>query len=159
MELILYFHKLTPPLFSYTSAVEKPFFVSTRTTSPKEYEVSNDGRSCNLYPSSYFTAYITPSPEYPVPLFMYLDTHHMTLSEKQDDSSGDLVGYFYVSMTPHKNSSSVHYVINKDKYGEYISEFGRSPPEKNWTKNVVYVKSHQVYEGNRLMYWTHQLDN
>jgi hypothetical protein len=71
----------------------------------------------------------------------------MTLSEKEDNSLGDLVGHFYVSSTSHTNDSAISYAINEDKYGEYISEFASSPAEANWTKNVVYVKSHTVYEG------------
>ena len=132
--------------------MEKPFFVSTRKTFLKEYEISKDGISCNLYPSSYFTAQITPSPEYPVPLFIYLDTHHITLSRNKDDSLGNVLGYFYASISPHTNSSAIYYIINKDKYGEYISEFGCTPPEGNWTGNVLYVKSHEIYKGDKPIY-------
>ena len=131
--------------------MEKPFFVSTRKTFPKEYEISKDGRSCNLYPSSYFIARVSPSPEYPVPFFIYIDSHHMTLSGKRDDSLGNLFGYFYVSITWHANTSAIYYVIDKDKYGKYISEFRSSPPQGNWTGNVVYVRSHEIYKGNQLI--------
>ncbi|CAB3984347.1 MAM and LDL-receptor class A domain-containing 1-like, partial [Paramuricea clavata] len=131
------------------SVVEKAFFVSTKKIFKKEYKILKDGRSCDLYPTSYFSAYITPTPEYPVPLYIYSSKHHMTLSERKNNSFRTLVGYFYVSMTWRANTSAIHYDLNEDKNGEYISEFGSSPDEGTWKGNVVYVKKHKIYEDNR----------
>ena len=69
----------------------------------------------------------------------------MALTKKKDNSLGDLVGYFYASMTWHLGASAIYYKVGKDKYGEYISEFSSSPPERNWTGNVLYVENHEHF--------------
>lgn len=130
--------------------METTFFVSTPRTFKKEYKILKDGRSCNSYPTAYLSAYITPSPEYPLPLYIYSGKHHMILSARKNHD-GVLVGYFYVSPTWRPNSSAIYYAISEDEKGEYISEFASSPPQEKWTKNTVYVKNLEVFKGTKVI--------
>jgi hypothetical protein len=147
VKLIFVIHILF--LYLYFFVVEKLFFVSTRKAFKQEYQISNDGRSCDLYPTSYFSAYITPSSDYSVPLYIYSSKKkYSTLTERKNNSIGTLVGYFYASKTWRANTSEIFYTITKDTTnGEYISEFQASPPDRSWPGKVVYVKNHEVYEG------------
>jgi hypothetical protein len=136
-------------LLFFVITVEKLFFVSTRKTFKKEYIISKDGRSCDLYPTSYFSAYITPSSEYPVPLYIYSSTtHHITLSDRKNNS-GTFIGYFYVSTKWRANSSAIYYAVNKDTNGEYISKFGSLPSKGSWTRNTIYVREYKTYKGKK----------
>ena len=114
--------------------------------------ILNDGRSCDLYPTLYFSAYLTPRPDYSVLLYIYSNRHHGTLTERKNNSLGTLVGYFYVSKTWRANASAIFYNIRKDTNGEYLSEFKVSPSDGKLTRNVVYVKNHKVYKGRHAIF-------
>jgi hypothetical protein len=129
---------------------EQTFFVFSKKSSPKEYTVSKNGVNCDLnYPTSHFTARITPSKDYPIPMYLFSSSYHMSLISNMDAVLDDLIGYFYVSKTSQKNSSAIYYSMEADRYGEYISEFSATPLDGNWTENgdVVYGKSHQNNQG------------
>ena len=72
----------------------------------------------------------------------------MSLSDNLYTALDNLIGYFYVSETLQENSSAIFYDLEENYYGEYISEFSVTPFERNLTKNVVYVMSHQTRNGN-----------
>jgi hypothetical protein len=147
-----------PPVFLQEQAYiifsflqdEKTFFVFSKKSSPKEYTVSTNGVNCDPnYPTSHFTARITPSKDYPIPMYFFSSSYHTSLISNMDAVLDDLIGYFYVSKTSQKNSSAIYYSMEVDWYGEYISEFSATPLDGNWTENgaVVYVKSHQNHQG------------
>ena len=124
----------------------RTFFVSSPKSFKKEYKISKDGRSCDSYSTAYFSAYTTPSAEYPMPLYIYSNKYHTILKETEN-YDGIFLGYFYVSRTWRANSSAIYYAVDEDEKGEYISEFASSSTQEKCTKNTVYVKNFEVYEG------------
>ena len=72
----------------------------------------------------------------------------MSLSDNLYTALDNLIGYFYVSETLRENSSAIFYDLEENYYGKYISELSVTPLERNLTKNVVYVMSHQTRDGN-----------
>ena len=99
------------------------------------------------YPTSHFTARTIPSKNYSKPMYLFSNSHHMSISDNLQTAIDDLIGYFYVSDTLLENSSAIFYDMEEDYYGEYISEFSPKLLDKNSTKSALYVMSHESHKG------------
>ena len=99
------------------------------------------------YPTSHFIARTIPSNNYSKPMYLFSSWYHTSISGNLSTALDDLVGYFYVSETLQENSSAIYYDIEKNYFGEYISEFSAAPLDKNSTTSAVYVMSHQSHKG------------
>jgi hypothetical protein len=98
--------------------------------------------------SSRFTAMMIPSKEYPKPMYLFTRYSLTSMSSNMEDNLNYLFGYFYVSETPHENSSAAYYSVEKSAYLNFLTEFSSTRPAGNWTGNVMYLRSHENRKGN-----------
>ena len=80
-------------------------------------------------------------------MYLFSSWYRTSISGNLSTALDDLLGYFYVSETLQENSSAIYYDIEKNYFGEYISEFSAAPLDKNSTTSAVYVMSHQSHKG------------
>lgn len=112
-----------------------------------QHRISEDGVHCDNYPTSEFIASTIPSEHYPKPMYLFTSSRHIVLRQTEKTQADDLLGYFYVSLIRHEDSSAIYYKTQSDKYGQFIAEFRTTALDGNWTANVMYVKNHQSHKG------------
>ena len=128
---------------------EKTFFAFIKKEGTKEYTLHENGVNCYPmnYPTSHFTARTIPSKNYSKAMYLFSNSHHMSIRDNLHTAIDDLIGYFYVSDTLQENSSAIFYDMEKDFYGEYISDFSPKLLDKNSTKSALYVMNHESHKG------------